>query len=535
MYFDKVPWRVAMESLDLLHGVEGQRGMSDLSSASKVASGARLPLMVVVVDSLGHKNMDADGIATVMDRTGRMTAHIHKGLLSSEFVADVRPGTVLILNNTVVVATRTSRSLNILVENVLVALPPDTPAPPNWGRARAPAAEPAVAAVTTTTTTTTSSRVVEPLPAAWIERWCELGCGVEVPTTWADIVKAAAATLDLDAARDSCKREIEREPEAYELALEMFENALAVRKGRSVASRPTHRGTPCFCGSSDIFEALCLECGREKFVPKRLPELQSDAQSYGDTRQPELQRPSVPATFERAPTSSAEKNTPRTLAAPSPTQPAPRTLAQPPAPSQWPAQPPPRTFAAQPPAPRSSSTRPRAQPPNAPRPQPRQSFQQTGRTPPLEWPPPYLRRYVDPPDPTARQQERSPQQNRVFPETASSLAELFYGEELVSSGYCEEMTARLKEVLRMTGVDDVVLPTGMGEVAIVEKLLDDFEAEMANEPDLPPMNERVYFRDEAESKEFADAVLGTIRRHMPPEDRFPESAAAAGAGLADGS
>eukprot|EP00630_Chrysocystis_fragilis_P010810 CAMPEP_0197409570 /NCGR_PEP_ID=MMETSP1165-20131217/30097_1 /TAXON_ID=284809 /ORGANISM="Chrysocystis fragilis, Strain CCMP3189" /LENGTH=115 /DNA_ID=CAMNT_0042936037 /DNA_START=1 /DNA_END=344 /DNA_ORIENTATION=- len=76
--------------------------------------------------------MDHDGIATVVDRSGRLTAHIHAQVLQSDL--EVRSGTVLVLKDAVVVATASSRSINVHADNVVVAFPPDTTPPHFWGQ-----------------------------------------------------------------------------------------------------------------------------------------------------------------------------------------------------------------------------------------------------------------------------------------------------------------------------------------------------------------------------------------------------------------
>ncbi|MEM9400257.1 MAG: hypothetical protein AAF984_08610 [Verrucomicrobiota bacterium] len=84
--FDSVPWRVALDSLDLMRrDLEQERGVSDLTQAVSCISGTRLPLLIIVVESVVQKNMDVDGIASVVDRTGRMTAHLHKTLMGPDF------------------------------------------------------------------------------------------------------------------------------------------------------------------------------------------------------------------------------------------------------------------------------------------------------------------------------------------------------------------------------------------------------------------------------------------------------------------
>lgn len=242
-------WRVAVDSLGLSSS-SGNDGMSSLALAESCECGTRLKVLIVMVESVTQNNMDVDGIASLVDETGRCTAHLHSDVLKSPDI-ELRNGTVLVLKDTVVMATRRSRCLNVRADNVVVALPPDA-APPSRS----------------------TKRELVPLPRPWIDRWCTRACGLDVPDDFEQTLTRLAS------AQVSELRQIHsRLSEDEDTMRDVVENALEMRRVATRSSKRRQVQMTCFCGSSNVDEdsLLCLDCGNKGKRPPPRPLLPSSS------------------------------------------------------------------------------------------------------------------------------------------------------------------------------------------------------------------------------------------------------------------
>lgn len=411
-------------------------------------------------------------------------------------------------------------SAQVHVDTVVVALPPDTPLPLRWRNRQLAVQgdeghqlwledeppqeeqveddalveesrhqecvevekEPEIQATSSHETETPVQQDTQrtPLPRAWIERWCETACGMDVPDDWEEQVirMASQTTEELEATRNLCRGMLTQSPgsEAAEIMLEACDNALALLARRGEPKLP-QSGRSCFCGCVNIHGDMCLDCGRDV-----KPAGRTEQQGSSQTEQPK--RPLAPTSVAAATQVEQLERllAPMEVAASAGNEQRERELA-------------PTTGAAATPSEQRAQLPSPAAPAQIRTEEPEQS-----------------------PAPAASSESRH---DDGPSEKIPPLDELLLGRPLCGDEFIDEVRRVLVPQLEAMGIP--VAPPSSAEVdelAIVNEILDRFDAEM--EHDWPPvdLSNPVYFESEEENKAFAENMLADMRRMLDPDDKL---------------